>query len=82
MLNNIGEWISIGEGEYGLRCITGKVRISDVDDFLAVLKAIAHRYSVTIQAMDAELEIVPKRAGKEVKRVQREQYPNSSYMKD
>ena len=55
MLNNIGEWISIGEGEYGLRCITGKVRISDVDDFLAVLKAIAHRYSVTIQAMDAEL---------------------------
>ena len=30
----------------------------------------------------AELEIVPKRAGKEVKRVQREQYPNSSYMKD
>jgi len=55
MLNNIGEWISTGEGEYGLRCITGKVRISDVDDFLAVLKAIAHRYSVTIQAMDAEL---------------------------
>ena len=55
MLNNIGERISTGEGEYGLRCITGKVRISDVDDFLAVLKAIAHRYSVTIQAMDAEL---------------------------
>ncbi|PXF52385.1 MAG: hypothetical protein C4B56_05635 [Candidatus Methanophagaceae archaeon] len=55
MPNNIGEWISTGEGEYGLRCITGKVRISDVDEFLAVLKAIAHRYSVTIQAMDAEL---------------------------
>ena len=52
-MNNIGEWISIGE--YGMRCITGKVRISDVDDFLAILKAIAHRYSVAIQAMDAEL---------------------------
>ena len=53
LMNNIGEWISIGE--YGMRCITGKVRISDVDYFLAVLKAIAHRYSVAIQAMDAEL---------------------------
>ena len=53
LMNNIGEWISIGE--YGMRCITGKVRISDVDDFLAILKAIAHRYSVAIQAMDAEL---------------------------
>ena len=40
---------------FGLRCIAGKVRISDVDDFLAILKDIAHRYSVAIQAMDAEL---------------------------
>jgi len=53
LMNNIGEWISMGE--YDMRCITGKVRISDVDDFLAILKAISHRYSVAIQAMDAEL---------------------------
>ncbi len=43
--------------EQGLNCkiIAGKVRISNVDDFLSSLKTIAHEYAVTIQAMDAEL---------------------------
>jgi len=49
-VNNIG-----GQYSFGLRCIAGKVCISDVDDFIAILKAIARRYSVAIQAMDAEL---------------------------
>ena len=44
-----------GQYSFGLRCIAGKVCISDVDDFIAILKAIARRYSVAIQAMDAEL---------------------------
>ena len=43
--------------ETTLNCkiIAGKVRISDVDEFLASLKHIAQEYAVTIQAMDAEL---------------------------
>jgi len=44
-----------GQYSFRLRCIAGKVCISDVDDFIAILKAIARRYSVAIQAMDAEL---------------------------
>ncbi|MGB7532922.1 MAG: KEOPS complex subunit Cgi121 [Halobacteriota archaeon] len=41
--------------ELNCKLIAGKVGISNVDDFLAVLKTIAHEYDVTIQAMDAEL---------------------------
>ncbi|RJS73412.1 hypothetical protein CW714_03155 [Methanophagales archaeon] len=41
--------------ELNCKIIAGKVRVSNVDDFLAVLKAIAHKYDVTIQAMNAEL---------------------------
>lgn len=37
------------------KIIVGKVGISNVDDFLSLLKNIAHKYGVTIQAMDAEL---------------------------
>jgi len=43
------------EQELNCKIIAGKVRVSNVDDFLAVLKTIAHEYDVTIQAMDAEL---------------------------
>ena len=43
------------EQELNCKLIAGKVRVSNVDDFLAVLKTIAHEYDVTIQAMDAEL---------------------------
>ncbi|NQE04514.1 Regulatory protein Cgi121 [ANME-1 cluster archaeon GoMg1] len=41
--------------ELNCKLIAGKVRVSNVDDFLAVLKTIAHKYDVTIQAMNAEL---------------------------
>jgi len=43
--------------ETTLNCkiITGRVNISDVDEFLASLKHIAQQYAVTIQAMDADL---------------------------
>jgi KEOPS complex subunit Cgi121 len=43
--------------EHGLnsKIIAGKVGISNIDDFLSLLKNIARKYDVTIQAMDAEL---------------------------
>ncbi len=41
--------------QYHYRCITGEVRIPDVNAFLAILKDIADRYEVAIQAMDADL---------------------------
>ncbi len=37
------------------RYLVGKVRIADVEEFLGMLKAIARKYSVAIQAMDAGL---------------------------
>jgi KEOPS complex subunit Cgi121 len=40
---------------YKYKIFAGKVGISNGDDFLAVLKNIAFRYNVTIQAMDATL---------------------------
>jgi KEOPS complex subunit Cgi121 len=45
------------EEERVLNCkiIAGKVRVANVADFLSLLKSIAHKYAVTIQAMDAEL---------------------------
>ena len=45
------------EKEHGLNCkiIAGTVNIKSVDDFISVLRAIAQKYVVTIQAMDAEL---------------------------
>lgn len=45
------------EKEPGLNCkiIAGEVRVSNVDEFLSILKAIAYKYAVTIQAMDAGL---------------------------
>ncbi len=41
--------------ELNCKLIAGKVRVSNVDDFLAVLKTIARKYDVTIQAMNVEL---------------------------
>ncbi len=41
--------------ELNCKLIAGKVRVSNVGDFHAVLKTIAHKYDVTIQAMNAEL---------------------------
>lgn len=41
--------------ELNCKLIASKVRVSNVDDFLAVLKTVAHKYDVTIQAMNAEL---------------------------
>ena len=41
--------------ELNCKLIAGKVRVSNVDDFLAVLKTVARKYDVTIQAMNAEL---------------------------
>ena len=43
------------EQELNCKIVVGKVRISNVDDFLSLLQNIAHKYAVTIQAMDAEL---------------------------
>lgn len=43
------------EQEFNCRIVAGNVSISDVGDFLSGLKAIAHKYAVTIQAMNAEL---------------------------
>jgi KEOPS complex subunit Cgi121 len=43
------------EQELNCKIIAGKVGISNVDDFLSLLKTIARKYDVTIQAMDAEL---------------------------
>jgi len=43
--------------EQGLNCkiLAGTVHISNIEEFLARLKATAHNYAVTIQALDAEL---------------------------
>jgi KEOPS complex subunit Cgi121 len=43
------------EHEFNCRIVAGNVSISKVADFLSGLKAIAHNYAVTIQALDAEL---------------------------
>jgi len=43
------------EKRLNCKIIAGKVRISNVDDFLSVLETIARKYSVIIQALDAEL---------------------------
>ncbi|MDI6885088.1 MAG: KEOPS complex subunit Cgi121 [archaeon] len=43
------------EQKFNCTIVAGNVSISDVDVFLSRLKAIAHKYAVTIQAMDAEL---------------------------
>ena len=41
--------------ELNCKLIAGKVRVSNVNDFLAALKTVARKYDVTIQAMNAEL---------------------------
>ena len=43
------------EHEFNCTIVAGDVSISNVADFLSGLKAIAHKYAVTIQAMNAEL---------------------------
>ena len=43
------------ERELNCKIVAGNVSISNIDDFLSGLKTIAHKYAVTIQAMDAEL---------------------------
>jgi KEOPS complex subunit Cgi121 len=43
------------EHEFNCTIVAENLRISNVDDFLSALKAIAHTYRVTIQAVDAEL---------------------------
>lgn len=43
------------EQKLNCKIVAGKVSISNTDDFLSLLKNIAHKYAVTIQAMDAEL---------------------------
>lgn len=43
------------EREINCRILTGNVSISAVDGFLSVLRAIADKHAVTIQAMDAAL---------------------------
>ncbi|MHC1610224.1 MAG: KEOPS complex subunit Cgi121 [Candidatus Methanospirareceae archaeon] len=43
------------EEELNCKIIAGIVSIKSVDDFLSVLRGIAQKYLVTIQAMDAEL---------------------------
>ena len=43
------------ERDLNFRIVAGNVSVSNVADFLSGLRAIAHKYAVTIQAMDAEL---------------------------
>ena len=43
------------EREINCRILTGNVSISAVDGFLSVLRALADKHAVTIQAMDAAL---------------------------
>ena len=43
------------EQELNCKIVAGIVSIKSVDDFLSVLREIARKYAVTIQAMDAEL---------------------------
>ncbi len=43
------------EQELNCKIVAGIVSIKSVDDFLSVLREIAQKYVVTIQAMDAEL---------------------------
>ncbi len=43
------------EQELNCKIVAGIVSIKSVDDFLSVLREIAQKYAVTIQAMDAEL---------------------------
>jgi KEOPS complex subunit Cgi121 len=43
------------ERELNCKIVAGNVSISNVDSFLSALRNIAHKYAVTIQAMDAEL---------------------------
>jgi len=43
------------EQELNCKIVVGTVSINSVDDFLSVLREIARKYAVTIQAMDAGL---------------------------
>jgi len=43
------------EQKLNCKIVAGTVSIKSLDDFLSVLKTVAHKYDVTIQAMDAEL---------------------------
>ena len=43
------------EQELNCKIVAGTVSIKSVDDFLSVLRELAQKYVVTIQAMDAEL---------------------------
>jgi len=44
------------EGQvWNCKIIAGKVCVSNVGDFISLLKSTGHKYGVTIQAMDAEL---------------------------
>ena len=43
------------EQELNCKIVAGNVSIKSVDDFLSILREIAQKYVVTIQAMDAEL---------------------------
>jgi KEOPS complex subunit Cgi121 len=43
------------EQKFNCTIVAGNVSISNVGDFLSGLNAIAHKYAVTIQAMNAEL---------------------------
>ena len=43
------------EQELNCKIVAGIVSIKSVDDFLSVLRELAQKYVVTIQAMDAEL---------------------------
>ncbi len=52
---DLAKMLDSEEQESNCKIVTGKVSISNVDDFLSSLKNIAHEYAVTIQAMDAEL---------------------------
>ena len=44
-------------GEAHYRIVVGTVTITSVSEFLAVLKAIAEQYAVTIQALDTDLVV-------------------------
>ncbi|RZN37239.1 MAG: hypothetical protein EFT35_06460 [Methanophagales archaeon ANME-1-THS] len=55
MVNDMSQWESQEEHEFNCTILAGNLWISTVDDFLSALKAIAHTYRVTIQALDANL---------------------------
>jgi KEOPS complex subunit Cgi121 len=70
------------EHEFAYTIVAGTVSITRVDDFLDLLRDIAHKHDVTIQAMDAELIAGEEHVQSAVKKAVRAMESNKSITND